>query len=167
MPLTAVDITTVVRWALEKPVTGWPSVRQGENVLTNTLQGLDVATWDEVYDSKVTLAGGANTTIDLTAVTNLAGESVAFAHVFALALYVAATVPASANCPVTLAPGAANGLQWFYGTGLVLQAGEHVVKSAAVGFAGVVVDGTHKTIKLSNGGGDSADVTLAILGRTT
>ncbi len=167
MPLTAFDIGTTVRFSFEKTVTGWASIELGENLLTTSLSDIDLTVWCQAYAAKFSVAGGGTTTIDLTSFTNLAGESVTFTKVFGLAIYVTLTNVANTNASITLKPGAANGLTWFFANNIPILANESLIKTAASSFAGVTVDGTHKNVAFANPGADSADVTVVILGRIT
>lgn len=168
MPLSSFTLATDCVFAFTKAVADWADITQGDNRVTVTLGELDVEVWDDAYAAVLSVAGGANTTIDLASFTNLAGESVTFTAVLGIVVLVAPAVAADDDVALKLTPGAANGLVWFAGAtdGLVLAVNENFVLSGDPEGAGVTIDGTHKTLKFANTGTDAGLFTVVIVGTT-
>lgn len=158
--------------SLERLVTGWPNAEQGENTFGADLIGVDLTKWDQAYIAKIALAGGASVTVDLRNFTTLLSEAgVAFARVFGMFVKPTLDDPALTNASLTIKPGAANGLQWFFtniAEGVTIKPGDTLIKvSAPTDVTGFTVDATHKTLTFSNPGTHALTATVIILGGTT
>lgn len=167
MPLSAATLRANCTFDFVKPITNWADLTQG----TNQVQFggvIDPEVWDDAYAAVLSLAGGADTTIDLQSFTNLAGEAVVFTAVLGIVVRVVPTVAASAGVSLTITPGASNGLAWFAGAtdGLVVGANESFALCGDPDGDGVTVDATHKTLNFENTGADAASVTVVIVGST-
>lgn len=166
MPLASFEMQALARFVLSATVTGWDSLFQGDNTNRANLTDLDLEVWDQAYAAKVALAGGATVNVDLSSFTNLANEAVVFTAAHSLYAFLELDDEANTDATAVIAPGASNGLAWFYGAGLTLEAGDTLLKMSSIDNVGVTVDGTHKVVKLNNPGTDDATLTLIILGST-
>lgn len=129
-----------------------PTVTTASAPLDNTADNLSVP-------FSYTILSGANTTIDFRALTNAFGTALVFGKIRGLLISVAGSA-------LKIEPGASNDLAWFLrGTAPEL----HLDAGGAVGLfwaAQYTVDGTHKTLKLTNTGGATATVTVIAFGGT-
>ncbi len=166
MPLADLSLVAALKFTLEKTVTGWPSIVQGEDSVTVSLAGVDLEEWTQAYAAKLSLAGAATTTVDLASFTNLAGEAVTLNRVFGIVVQVVPTVAANADCDLVVEPGAANGLVWNMAAVTVLANQTYLMTEAADNATGTAVDATHKTLKFTNSGADALTATVVILGGT-
>jgi hypothetical protein len=166
MPLTNLTLSNTLSWQLAKAVTGFASVQQGADKISADLQGVQVATFNQLYANQFSLAAsGGSTTIDLSTFTNLVGESTGLGHALTIMVTVSGT---GAN--VAVAPGASNGLVWFFsGTtpAVNLGPGCSFCFSGPAAGPGQVVDSTHKNMTLTNNGSGTATVKIVVLGSTT
>lgn len=166
-----IQLQLALKVALVRENTGWPNATQGTNTLAANLKGVDLDVWDNAYVANVPVAGGATVTIDLRNFTTLIFEpAVAFDRVFGIAVVTELADPAETAASLVIGPGASNGLVWFFGSAgdtITLQAGDVFLKMApATDVTGFTVDGTHKTLDLTNPGTDDLVATVIILGGT-
>jgi len=142
MSLSKASVQSQISWTQQSSTSGFVKTQQGpDKVLKST--PVSIASLNEIYVYKGTLAISGTLTIDLRAVTNLLNESVVFTGVHKLFLSTSA-----AN--ITMTPGASNGLVWFYtGTAPVLtvKAGGGITLDDG---GLTVVDATHKTLTITN-----------------
>lgn len=142
MSLSKASVQSQISWTQQSSVSGFVKTQQGpDKVLKST--PVPIASLNEIYVYKGTLAASGTLTIDLKAVTNLLNEAVVFTGVQKLYLSTSAT-------NITLTPGASNGLVWFYtGTSPVLTVkagGAITLDDGGV----TAVSATHKTLTLTN-----------------
>ncbi|HEY1188102.1 MAG TPA: hypothetical protein VGE74_10620 [Gemmata sp.] len=167
MPLETAALSANCQFDFVRPVSGWADLTQGPNQVTFG-GAIDTAVWDSAYAAVLSLAGGASATIDLSAVTTLAGESVALTAVVGIVVQVTPDVAENADVTVAVSAGASNGLEWFTsGTeALTIRANGALTIAEDASGAGVPVDGTHKTLKFENTGADAGSVRVVIIGTT-
>lgn len=100
---------------------------------------------------------------DISTFTTLANESATPGHVLGLIVLPAGTLGAS-QC--TLAPGSTNGLVWFFGGSgqsiAVPMNGVQLLCNAS-NATGQVIDATHKTIRVTNGGTAATTVQVGLI----
>lgn len=166
MPLTRVALQNTYNWSMNNATsTGFASATQGDQITAN-LNNLSTTTFNQQFSEQYTLtASGGTATFDLTSFTNLVGESVTLGHVLTLVVQVV-----SGNGPVNLAPGASNGLQWFFGgstQSINLTNGDSLWFSNPSTATGTAVTSGAKTMTVTNNGTNQAIVKIAILGSTT
>ncbi len=171
MPLSAVDLASVVRFSFVKPVPDWADLSQGENEVTVALDGLDLDVWDQMFAAVYTLAAAGTATINLRSFTNLAGEAVVMTAAIALGVQVRHTDPTDTAGELTIGPGASNGLVAWLIPDMVIDvptAGSvrTVVFAGDTTDEGVTVDATHRAIDLENTGTDEIQVRVIVLGST-
>lgn len=159
MPLTSLTLTMNLSFALARANAGLGPTIYGPDSESYGWPGVDLTQWNQIYLADLTIAPSTTVTVDLTSLTNLVCEAWTAHHV--LSMWVEPTAG-----EVTIAPGASNGLDWFYGTGMVVDGIEF--HSEAVSGSGVVVDGTHKTIEFTNTSSSVPATTIVIIvGSTT
>lgn len=161
MALTGFSFAVSTSWALERTQTPFASSSESDSVYF-ALASLDTAVWNQVYVAQLSIATVSSTTIDLTSFTNLVNETVAFDHV--LSIFVQ---PNGAD--ITIAPGASNGLVWFFGgttPTIAIPNGAVFAYSLPDTSTGQVVDATHKTLLFTNTGLTTTLVDVVILGQT-
>lgn len=164
-----VQLMMSMKITLNREVSGWPNAVQGEDSVLLTQAGVDIETWNDAYIAKLTIAGGADVTVDLQNWTDLLFEAgKAFDEVFAIALVVEPSVEADDDIMLEVSPGAVDPLQWFFRAddeGIRLADGETMMLSkrptAAVGFP---VDAANKTLLFANSGTDSLVATVIVVG---
>jgi len=164
MPLTNIGLSAQATWSLQSgAATGYAAASQGDD-LPWVLAGIDVAVWNQLYVATLSTAASGTATIDLTALSNLVGESFSFGHVLAIAV-----LPQTAD--VRMQPGGAHPIQWFFNNlaaGVVVHNGGVFVWSDPATSTGTAVTGTAKTFTVTNLSGTTAASTdLLILGSTT
>lgn len=165
MPLSDLKIQTAIQWTLTDTVTGWGSATQGQNAVTFKLGTVDFSAWDQAYAVSVTLAGGADRDIDLTALLNFLNESVTFTAILAVGFKCTSTVAAAPNGKLVVTPSAAFGFNAITDKVTVLPDGA-VVVSAPTTSTGYTVDSTHKNLNVANTGTDSIVATVVVVGTT-
>lgn len=171
MPISALELSAVLKFSLTKVVADWPDIEQGENQIAFALppDTVDITKWSQAFAAVYALDPTDTATIDLRSFTNLADEAVVLTKVLAIAVQVVATVSTAAGGALTLLPGASNPFSGFLTSateGLLLPAETGAVLTGAADFAGHTVDGTHKEIDLENTGTDAITVTVIIIGST-
>ena len=143
--------------------------------VATTIANASAGGGNQFISNIVTIAGGGSTTIDLTSLTDILGQTgVSLARykgiLFRLLSVADDATNGTACSGVTIGNNAANDINNWYGgaTGtLTLGNGEHT-QWASPSAAGKVVDGTHKIIKIANNDGAvTAAVQYTILGATT
>lgn len=163
MSLTALQLASQVNWNQAGTATGPFSAPTESSSLSFNLGSLNLTTWNQVYANQLTVASGGSTSVDLTSVSNLLGESFSFAHVLAICLSVS-----GANMSFGPA-GVTNGLQWFMNsTSAVVNvdAGGWFMWSDPNTATGTVVNATNKVLKFSNLGSATGGVSVVIVGST-
>ncbi len=164
--ISQLSYVNALNWALTSPLTPFQPETQGPDNLTYNGGSIDLTIWNRLYLSNISLTTGATTTIDLTALTDLLGNAIAFGHIWLIVLK-----------PVlytwTVEPGAANGLEIFGGTGVILPVRAGLNQDfkcgtpAGAASGGLTVDATHKNLKLTNTGAGTDTAQLAIHGSST
>lgn len=154
MPLSNLSLDVKLSWLYEKTNTPFAKTKQGDDSISFSSQPA-VGTYQNVKLASLTIAAGANTTLDLyAAFTNLVGETTAVStKLLGVVLKLTGT-----NAQLKIEPGAANPLTW-------LLAGTTPSLTFRAGGVVVLVDGTAFTLsatdrnwKLSNPG--AGDLTL-------
>lgn len=100
---------------------------------------------------------------DLSSFTNLASEACAPGHVLGIIVAPTGTLGAS-QC--TLTPGTTNGLTWFFsGTtpGIAVPINCGMFLSGNPADTGAVIDGTHKTLRITNAGTAAVQVAVGVI----
>lgn len=160
MPLTNASLTTNFQWSLSRTNTGYRVTKQGPESQSYSLVGLDTDIWNQVSTNSYTITSGSTQTIDLQDQSNLVYEDFAFSRVKTI-------VVQPVGSEVTLAPGAASGLQWFFGSAsgsVVVPASGCFVFSLGAAASGTTVDSTHRYLKLTASGAGTSTVDVVILG---
>lgn len=147
MSVTSSGITGSLGWSLSRSNTGFGGVSQGDSV--SAAVNLDPTVYNSVFAAEYTLAAiNANNThiqsIDLKNFVDLAFETHTTTDKV-IGIMVSVT-----GASITIAPGASNGLVWFWtGTSpiVTIKAGGFLVFSDG---AATTVDATHKTLTLTN-----------------
>src|SRR5579885_880511 len=163
MPLTNVSLVAQVSWALSRTNPPFGNSTEGPDTEFFSLNGISTTTFNQLAANQYTITSSSTTNIDLTSLTNLLYESFSFGHVLSIMV-----LPTGDQ--VTLAPGASNGLVWFFGSSsqsITIPAGGCFVFSLPPSASGQVVNSTHKILSLTASGAGSSTVTVVILGSTT
>lgn len=155
----SVDISTVVgqiSWTQSKANTGYTKTKQGPDQISVSLAP-DTTTYNRIYATSGTLAASASVTIDLQGVTDYLGQSLTLTKIIAIQL-------TATGSTMKYEPGATNGLTWFLsGTSpaiTVRDGGFFLVGDGTYG----TVNGTAKTITITNTGAVSGSYGLALIG---
>ena len=142
MSVTSSGITGSFGWSLSRSNTGFGGVSQGDSV--SAAVNLDASLYNSVFAAEYTLAASGTQSIDLKNFVDLAFETHTTTDKV-ISIMVSVT-----GAPITIAPGASNGLVWFWtGTSpiVTIKAGGFLVFSDG---AATTVDATHKTLTLTN-----------------
>lgn len=142
MSVTSSGITGSLGWSLSRSNTGFGGVSQGDSV--SAAVNLDASLYNSVFAAEYTLAASGTQAIDLRNFVDLAFETHTTTDKV-IGIMVSVT-----GAPITIAPGASNGLVWFWtGTSpiVTIKAGGFLVFSDG---AATTVDATHKTLTLTN-----------------
>ena len=142
MSVTSSGITGSFGWSLSRSNTGFGGVSQGDSV--SAAVNLDASLYNSVFAAEYTLAASGTQSIDLKNFVDLAFETHTTTDKV-IGIMVSVT-----GAPITIAPGASNGLVWFWtGTSpiVTIKAGGFLVFSDG---AATTVDATHKTLTLTN-----------------
>ena len=142
MSVTSSGITGSLGWSLSRSNTGFGGVSQGDSV--SAAVNLDASLYNSVFAAEYTLAASGTQSIDLKNFVDLAFETHTTTDKV-IGIMVSVT-----GAPITIAPGASNGLVWFWtGTSpiVTIKAGGFLVFSDG---AATTVDATHKTLTLTN-----------------
>ena len=142
MSVTSSGITGSLGWSLSRSNTGFGGVSQGDSV--SAAVNLDASIYNSVFAAEYTLAASGTQSIDLKNFVDLAFETHTTTDKV-IGIMVSVT-----GAPITIAPGASNGLVWFWtGTSpiVTIKAGGFLVFSDG---AATTVDATHKTLTLTN-----------------
>lgn len=143
----------------------WPDATQGENTVATDLLNLDLDVWNLAYISSIPVEAGTTETIDLQNFTSLLEETgQTMTKVLLMIVQVTADDPALTDVELVVSPGAADGLVWFYGSGVSLKNNDTLIHTGNVDSAGEVVDATHKTIDLENLGTNDLTASVVIVG---
>ena len=167
MPLSSAKFQSQTSFAYSVSVTNWAALTQGTNAVQFGGDAIDTSVWNQAYASAGTLAGGASLNIDLKNFTSLAGEAgLALTAVLGITVTVS---PASAGAPsvgLTVGPGVSNGLEWLAGANpITLGSTDNFTRYMNPAGSGFAVDATHKTLTVTNTGGDTANYTIVIVGK--
>lgn len=155
MPLDTLNLTAAVEWKMSKDVTGFKDAFQGQESKAFALAPT-IATWDQLFAAYYTIAASGTQLIDLSSFTSLVGEAVTGTSALFLVL-----IPTGVDAECTIEPDATNGLEWFFGAGtLVIPTGGFLMYCEPDA-GGVVIDGTHKELLVTNTGSDT--LTLYVL----
>src|SRR4051812_40278269 len=115
MALTQCSVAMSFSWAFSVAVAGFQSRTQGPDSLSYSLSP-DVATFNEAYVAKLSLAASATADIDLQSFTDVNATAVVLTKVIGLFV-----VPTGTGSACEVKPGASNGLAWYWaGTGPTL-----------------------------------------------
>lgn len=182
--LTAqVQITTA--WQAQKVVTGFQPNSKNDGAskkLTTVIGGAIASGANEVYSALLSITNGAPQTLDLTALTDVLGNTLNFARIRAWFVWLLAatdtapdgTTAGNACSGVTIGNAASN--QWA-GTGYPVS--DQATGTQTIGngefrgggtpvAAGWLVDGTHKQLKCAcNDAGNVAKLVLVLVGSDT
>lgn len=141
---------------------GFGNTTEGPDQISFSLSGVNIVTFNQLAALKYTIAASGSQNIDLTSLNNLVCESFSLGHALTIMI-----LPTGGS--ITLTPGASNGLDWFMGStsAITITAGGCLAYSEPTAGPGTVVSGPHKVLTLTNNGGTTTTVTLAILGSTT
>lgn len=145
MSVTSSGITGSLGWSLSRSNTGFGGVSQGDSV--SAAVNLDASLYNSVFAAEYTLGITSPSNaqaIDLRNFVDLAFETHTTTDKV-IGIMVSVT-----GAPITIAPGATNGLVWFWtGTSpiVTIKAGGFLVFSDG---AATTVDATHKTLTLTN-----------------
>jgi hypothetical protein len=170
MPLTNVSLSDTFQFNLTNSNGTYPLSTGNQQVISN-LAGIQVATWNQLFQLEFSLApSGGTTTFDLTSFTNAALESVTAGHVLSIIVQNTTGVGNSSN--VNIAPAASDGLQWFFGgstQSINLPDSSSFTYTGPVGTTavGTVVNSTSKKMTLTNNGSGGATGQVLILCSTT
>jgi hypothetical protein len=152
MPLTALSVRSKIGFTLQKTNTGFPPTTFGpasEGYVYTQPAGAN-----QLYAAEFTIAASGTQTIDLNSFTNLAGESVT--GIGAYSLFV---MPVGS--PITIGPGASDGLNWFWGSGTIpIPDGGELKYSQP---AAQTVSSSACNVKLTNTGSGSTVVTIVVV----
>lgn len=171
MPISALELSALLKFTLTKTVTGWEDIEQGENEFSLLLTDIDTDVWNQVYAAKHTLAAAGTATIDLRSFTNLAGEAVVMTAALGIAVKFEHSDPTDVAGELTIGAGASNGLAAWFLPDMVIDAPtagstRTLVMCGDTADEGVTVDATHKTIDLENTGTDAIVATVIVIGST-
>jgi hypothetical protein len=98
---------------------------------------------------------------DLSTFTSLAAEAATSGHILGIVIGNSGVV-GSSQC--TLATGSSNGLVWFLGGAITMRInGFFVFTGPPTGDVGQVIDSTHKTLRITNGGTAATTVSVAAI----
>lgn len=161
MSLSKFSAGSEVKWEFTRAVTGFKTAKSGPESKSFNFAP-DLGDVEQAYIATIALAGAGTATIDLQSFTNLIFEAVVLANVAGLFVLVELDDPADTDGSLTITPGAANGLTWFWGAGaLAIPAGSHIGFWTPVP---TTVDATHKALDLENPGTDAINATIIIPG---
>ena len=166
MPLTQVNLSASVSWALARAVTGFADVTHGPDAKSFSLNALDPDVWNEVFGAQYTIAAAGTQAVDLRTFTDFAGTSVTADK----ALAVIVLVEGAGADRLNVLPHGTDGLQWFFGgttEGVDIPGGGMLMFSEGADSTGTTVDATHRQLLLTNNGAADLVVTVvAILSDT-
>lgn len=156
MALTTSVITGKIQWSQVKANPGFANTRQGPDSAASSITP-PVNTINEIFCETRTLAAAADHTYDLQALTNFFGDGIVFTKARALHLSVT-------GGQITLSPGAADPLTWFFGgtnPTLTLPNGSFITIGMG---SNATVSGTAKTLTITNTGATSATYQITLVG---
>lgn len=169
------NLSIIVAWTAVQGATGYKVYRGtsagSENLLVATVSGGSTVSWT---DTGVAGSGASPPSsppnpyveFDVSSFTMLDGSAGAPLH--ALTLKVNCTV--GANASSKFAPGTSNGLVWFFsGTtpALVWSGKAFFTFSLDISQTGQTIDGSHKTFRLTNTGGQPTYTSVELVGSST
>ena len=161
--LTQLTLSASMQWALSKANTGFAATKQGSDNNTYSSTLTSFATWTEIFLQQMTITAASFNEFSLRTFTNLVGVSVTAGHILAIEIVPTGT---GATCAVT--PGTTNGLTWYWtGTSPSLNVPINGCEFHCEDPAGTgtVLDATHNTLRITNGGGSDLTVKVtAIVG---
>ncbi|VTR93208.1 unnamed protein product [Gemmata massiliana] len=160
MPLTQIGLSASVTWQLSRAVTGFADVTQGSDAAIFSSNGLNTATWNEVFAAQYAIAAAGTQAVDLRTFTDLTGTSVTADK----AMAVLVLVTGATGDKLSIKPHGTNGLQWFFGgtaEGVNVPGGGCLMFSEGSTSGGTTVDATHKQLLLTNNG--SAPLTVKVV----
>lgn len=152
--------TTVLaslQWTQVKTKAGFASITTPTQ--TKKLQLVPTAgVANKIYNAELTFTASSNQTIDLSSFVDDVGDTVTPSKAVAILV-----IPTGTGSVCKIEPGAANGLAWFFGgttPSHSIPAGGAFLHAEPLG---ATIDGTHKTIKLSETGGAAMTVDVMVL----
>lgn len=107
MPATVAAIAAALSWSLEKTNTGF-AVASQKGQLSYSVSPA-VATYNQVFAARYTIAAAATQAVDFYSFTNLAGEVVTATKIYAVMVKVT-----GASSAVKVEPHGTNPLTWFF-----------------------------------------------------
>lgn len=155
MPVDSSSILSTISWQHYRQNGGFLNTNQGPDSLSASVES---ETPGGVYAETKSLGVSSASSYDLTALTDLLLQPLAFANVLALMV-------TTSSGSVTLEPGGSNPAALFMGgtsPGIVIPEGGVVICSASA----IVVDSTHKNLTVATGASSGATYQIAILGGT-
>ncbi len=165
MPLTNPSLVLNAGWTLTKPHTGFLNSQYGPDSAGFSLAGVATG-FNQLLARIDTIAASGTVTIDVSAYTDLCDNAVTLSK----ALYLLLIPTGTTGGVLKLEPGASNGLVWFFsGTTPAISIpvnGVFLFSMAPAVAAGQVIDGSHKTLLLTNTGSVSMSVKTILLGGT-
>jgi len=184
--LTTLDLsfTLVINWLATKSVTGIPVINsQPTSGTQNKIRGVSTTAAaaaggaDELVAGVATITASSSTTLDLTSIANVAGDTTAFARIKFVAFRLLGasdtafdgTTVGTAATPVTIGNAASNATQMFLGgdTETIILTNGDWVAYATGGAAGKVIDSTNKNVKIANGDAAVSAKVLYVFGGGT
>lgn len=152
MPIDSSSILSAMSWQHYRQNSGFLNTNQGPDTLAFSVE-TDAA--EGIYVESKVLGISSTSSYDLTALTDLLLQPVAFANVIALMVSVS-------SGSVTMAPGVSNPAALFMGgtsPGIVIPEDGMVICSTSS-----LVDSTHKNLAIATGASSGASYQIAILG---
>lgn len=155
MALSIFKVKVASQWAIKKAITGFTSNRYTASLEKSISPTVDVTHLTDVYFLQTTLAAGASQTFDMTSLVDpVDGHTIVGARFYSIQVWAS-----GASCRVQ--PGASNAFVGFWGASTdQINLGTSGQFSLADTTA-YTIDGTHKTIKVTNTHG-TATLTFAI-----
>ena len=163
MPIQQVNLNIMSQWIMSRTNTGFATTVAGPDSINFTLTGINTTTFNQLAPLQYTILTTASQTVDLSALVNTVYESFGLLHALTI-------VVSPVGSSVTIAPGASNGLTWWFGgttPTITVPAGGFFCFSEPVAGPGHVVDATHKTLLFTNNGGTTLTLSLLVIGSTT
>lgn len=161
MSLSQFNINCSILYAETSPNSAFGPTTINPLINSFNLNNLSLGQFPLLLASNVTLAGsGGTTTYDLSGFEDLLNNNQSMVH--ALGIFI---MPTGAD--VVLSPGASNPLTWFFGgstQSITIPNGGIFLLSNPYNASGQIVDGTHKTLKLTNNGVSSSNIYFFVVG---
>jgi hypothetical protein len=161
----SISLQAAVNFTLTNPASPFGPATLGPSQNNYNWQGTGVGIPNDAFAQQFSLAAGAHNEFDLFSFTDQVGNATGFAHVFAILVIAAAANPGQ----FLLAPGTTNGLAaWFLpAAGVTVNPGAMEMHAENNTVTGIVVDATHRTLRVTNNGGSTGVLTVIVFGSTT